>query len=191
MPRIEPIPMDALPPESRRIVEDGVAAGLYSTPVPLQLFAYSTGQLAATDMQRRGGHRQTLLGPRLLELLRIRSGQLGGCEPCMRSRKHDSITDDDVACLLSADRITMDPQEAMAIEFIDTLSYDHFSMDDAFYQRLGEHFSPAQIMELGMVAGMTIGVHRFIHTLDPLGDGEPVIKFSPDQIDLIKEHSPA
>lgn len=190
MPRIEPIPMDQLPEGSRRIVEQGVADGLYSTPIPLQLFAYNTTQLAGTDVQRRG-QRPTLLGPRLLELLRIRSGQLGGCEPCMRSRKHDSITDNDVACLLSADRVTMDPQEAMAIEFIDTLSYDHFSMDDAFYTRLLEHFSPAQIMELGMTAGMTIGVHRFIHTLDPLGEGEPVIKFSPDQIDLIKEHLPA
>ena len=186
MPRIEPIPMDALPPDARRIVDEGVAAGLYSTPIPLQLFAYHSAQLMGIDVQRKSSGRATLLGPRLLELLRIRSGQLGGCEPCMRSRKHDSITDNDVACLLTPDRTTMDPQEAMAIEFIDTLSYDHFSMDDTFYKRLGEHFTPAQIMELGLVCGMTIGVHRFIHTLDPLGDGEPVIRFTPDQIDAVK-----
>src|SRR6478736_617475 len=95
MPRIAPIPMQELSSHSREIVEAGIAAGLYATPVPLQIFAYRSAQLEQVNMA------STLLGGRILELLRIRSAQLGECEPCSQSRKHDSITDEDVACLLA------------------------------------------------------------------------------------------
>ena len=37
MPRLEPIPMDELAPASRRIIEDGVAEGLYATPVGVEV----------------------------------------------------------------------------------------------------------------------------------------------------------
>ena len=101
MPRIAPIPMDELSPQSRDIVTAGVADGLYATPVPLQIFAYRSAQLAQVNMARTHFGADTLLGARILELLRIRSAQLGECEPCSQSRKHDSITDEDVACLLA------------------------------------------------------------------------------------------
>jgi len=52
MPRLEPIPMDALKLESRRIIEDGTRNGLYATPVPLQIFAYRTKQLEEVHAAR-------------------------------------------------------------------------------------------------------------------------------------------
>ena len=52
MPRIEPIPMDQLADEPRRIIEEGVADGTYATPVPLQIFAYRTAQIMQTSMAR-------------------------------------------------------------------------------------------------------------------------------------------
>ena len=68
----------------------------------LQIFAYKTQQILMTNMARQApGARTRLLGGRILELLRIRSAQLGECQPCMQSRKHDSITDEDVACLIA------------------------------------------------------------------------------------------
>ena len=112
----------------------------------------------------------TLLGGRILELLRIRSAQLGECEPCSQSRKHDSITDEDVACLLAPGHGELTPQEQMAVEFIDLLSADHHAMDDEFYKRLGEHFTAAQLVELGFTCAGVMGLHRFIHTLDVYGD---------------------
>src|SRR5438552_14142228 len=148
MPVIEPIPMDELPPVSRTLIEGGCEEGLYATPIPLQLFAYSTRQLINMDDDRRMRGGGSLLGGRILELLRIRSAQLGECQPCMQSRKHDSITDEDVACLLAPGHGALTPQEQMAVEFIDLLSADHHAMDDEFYKRLGEHFSAAQIVEL-------------------------------------------
>jgi alkylhydroperoxidase family enzyme len=190
MPRIEPIPTEELADEPRAIIERGVAEGLYATPVPLQIFAYRTEQLLSIHQARTGRGRGTLLGGRILELIRIRSAQLGECQPCMQSRKHDSITDEDVACLLDPDHRELSDQERMALEFLDLLSADHHAMDDAFYRRLGKVFTAAQIIELGFSCAETMGVHRFIHTLDVFGDSVPVIAFSPDEVDARRGEIP-
>ena len=183
MPRIEPIPLDELAPEPRRIIEEGVAEGLYATPVPLQIFAYKTSQILMTNAARTTWGQQSLLGGRILELLRIRSAQLGECQPCMQSRKHDSITEEDVACLVAPGGSELNDQERLAVEFLDLLSADHHAIDDEFYRRLGEHFTTAQIIELGFACANSMGLHRFIHTLDVFGEGAPVIPYSADQVD--------
>src|SRR5271165_5549652 len=186
MPRIEPIPLEEMAPEPRRIIEEGVADGLYATPVPLQIFAYKTQQILMTNAARSAWGQQSLLGGRILELLRIRSAQLGECQPCMQSRKHDSISDEDVACLIAPGHSDLTDQERLAVEFLDLLSADHHAIDEEFYRRLGEVFSSAQIVELGFACANSMGLHRFIHTLDVFGQGEPVILYSPDQVDAAR-----
>jgi hypothetical protein len=59
-------------------------------------------------------------------------------------------------------------------------------MDDDFYKRLGEHFTAAQIIELGFACAGSMGLHRFIHTLNVYGDSPPVIEFGQDQVDSAK-----
>ena len=191
MPRIEPIPMDELAPEPRRIIEEGVADGLYATPIPLQICAYKTQQILMTNAARTTWGQKSLLGGRILELLRIRSAQLGECQPCMQSRKHDSITEEDVACLVSPGGSELNDQERLAIEFLDLLSADHHAIDDEFYRRLGEHFTSAQIIELGFACANSMGLHRFLHTLDIYGTDPPVIAYSADQVDAAKEPTTA
>jgi alkylhydroperoxidase family enzyme len=183
MPRIEPIPMEDLAEEPRKIIEEGVANGTYATPIPLQIFAYRTAQIIQTNMARQAFGKQSLLGGRILELIRIRSAQLGECQPCMQSRKHDSITDEDVACLVAPGHSDLTRQERLAVEFLDLLSADHHAIDDETYRRLGEVFTAAQIIELGFTCANAMGTHRFIHTLDVFGSGPPVIPFDPDQVD--------
>jgi alkylhydroperoxidase family enzyme len=175
--------MDQLADEPRRIIEEGVADGTYATPVPLQIFAYRTAQILQTSMARTAWGKKSLLGGRILELIRIRSAQLGECQPCMQSRKHDSITDEDVACLIAPGHSDLTDQERLAVEFLDLLSADHHAIDDETYRRLGEVFTAAQIIELGFTCATTMGTHRFIHTLDPFGTAPPVIAFDPDQVD--------
>ena len=191
MPRIEPIPMDKLAEEPRRIIEDGVADGTYATPVPLQIFAYRTQQILMTSTARNAWGKQSLLGGRILELIRIRSAQLGECQPCMQSRKHDSITDEDVACLVAPGHADLTEQERLAVEFLDLLSADHHAIDDEVYRRLGKVFTAAQIVELGFTCAQSMGTHRFIHTLDVFGDGPPVIAYDPDQVDTAIADEPA
>lgn len=183
MPRIEPIPLEQLAPEPRRIIEEGVASGMYATPIPLQIFAYKTQQILMTNAARTVWGQQSLLGGRILELLRIRSAQLGECQPCMQSRKHDSITDEDVACLLAPTHGDLTRQERLAVKFLDLLSADHHAIDDEVYRELGEVFTAAQIIELGFACANSMGLHRFIHTLDVYGSGEPVISYDPGQVD--------
>src|SRR5450631_226880 len=183
MPRIEPIPMDELADNARRIIEEGVADGTYATPVPLQIFAYKTAQLEMTSAARAVMGKQSLLGGRIVELIRIRSAQLGECQPCMQSRKHDSITDEDVACLIAPGGSQLTEQERLAVQFLDLLSADHHAIDDEVYRELGQVFTAAQIVELGFTCANTMGVHRFIHTLDVFGTSEPVIHFDPSQVD--------
>jgi alkylhydroperoxidase family enzyme len=101
----------------------------------------------------------------------------------MQSRKHDSITDDDVACLVGGDRDDLDPQERLAIRFLDLLSADHHAIDADFYRQLGEVFTTAQIVELGFSCAEMMGLHRFLHTLDIFGDDPPALSYSPDQVD--------
>jgi len=195
MPRIEPIPLGELADEPRRIIEDGVADGTYATPIPLQIFAYRTQQILMTNAARGAWGQQSLLGGRILELIRIRSAQLGECQPCMQSRKHDSITDEDVACLIAPGSSQLTEQERLAVEFLDLLSADHHAIDDEVYRELGQVFTAAQIIELGFTCANAMGLHRFIHTLDVFGSGAPVIAYSADQVDTafteVAEQAPA
>lgn len=186
MPTIEPVPMDELCDESRAIIAGGVAAGLYATPVPLQVVAYSTDRLRRLHGARLERGTGGLLDARLLELIRIRSAQLGECQPCMQSRKHDSITDHDVACLLASGRDDLTEQERLAIEFLDRLSADHHAIDAEFYRRLGRVFSAAQIVELGFSCAETMGVHRFLHTLELFGTAPPAIAYRRDEVDATR-----
>ena len=175
--------MDQLADEPRRIIEEGVADGTYATPVPLQIFAYKTQQILMTHAARSVMGKQSLLGARIVELIRIRSAQLGECQPCMQSRKHASITDEDVACLVAPGHSQLTEQERLAVEFLDLLSADHHAIDDDFYRRLGKVFSTAQIVELGFTCASTMGLHRFIHTLDVFGTDPPAIAYAADQVD--------
>jgi alkylhydroperoxidase family enzyme len=195
MPRIEPIPLEELAEEPRRIIEEGVGNGTYATPVPLQIFAYRTAQILMTNAARGAWGQRSLLGGRILELIRIRSAQLGECQPCMQSRKHDSISDEDVACLLAPGHSELTEQERLAVEFLDLLSADHHAIDDDVYRDLSQVFTAAQIIELGFTCANAMGLHRFIHTLDVFGTGPPVIAYHPDQVDAafteIGEQKPA
>ena len=188
MPRIQPIPVDELADEPRRIIEDGVARGLYATPVPLQIFAYRTSRLVGVHEARTSGMGQgTLLGGRIHELIRIRSAQLGECQPCMQSRKHDSITDDDVACLLAPGHDQLDPPGADGRRVPrPAVGRPPRHRRREFYDRLGEVFTAAQIVELGFACANTMGLHRFLHTLDVYGTDPPVIAYDPSEVDSRK-----
>ena len=99
------------------------------------------------------------------------------------SAKHDSITDEDVACLISPGGSDLTDQERLAVNFLDLLSADHHAIDDEVYRELGEVFTAAQIIELGFMCANAMGLHRFIHTLDVFGTSAPVITYAPDQVD--------
>lgn len=184
MPRIEPIPWEDLSAAQRERIEAGVATGAYTDILPLRIMAYAEHEAAPADGDRHPNFPRHLLGGKLLELLRIRSAQLGGCAPCSVSRKVEGATEEVVACLanpsLSND---LGPRERLALDYLERLATDHHSIDGETYRRLAEHFTTAEIVELGMTCGPMIGMHRFMHTLDIFGaEGPPVIAYDPAEV---------
>jgi len=184
MPRIEPIPWDDLPPKERQRMEHTIRhGGSPADKTATRILAYSLHEHVPDDGDRHYNYPRHLLGGKLLEMLRIRSAQLGGCEPCMNARKVDDVTEDVVACLVSPSlRGDLSERERRAIEFLDLLATDHHRIDDEVYRGLAEVFTTAEIIELGRTCGHMIGTHRFLHKLAPYGDGKPVIPYDPTQV---------
>jgi alkylhydroperoxidase family enzyme len=183
MARIEPIPFDELPEASRAMIEEGMANGMYTNALPLQIVAYSSVALRAMHEQYRATFRQGLLEPRLVELLRLHSAQAGACEPCSASRKDDTISEDDVACLIEPDESRFTAREYRALKFFDLLAGNHHAIDDDTFRSLAEVFTGAEIVELGFLCSQNLGGHRFMHTLGIFNESAPLVAFSPDEID--------
>ena len=104
----------------------------------------------------------------------------------MQSRKHDSITDDDVACLLAPGHAELGEQERFAIEFLDRLSADHHAIDAKFYARLGRVFSGGADRRLGFQLRRRPWACRFLHTLDLFGTAAPAIPYARDEVDAAR-----
>lgn len=183
MPRIEPIPEEHLTSRQREWMEAGRQSGAFTDIMPLRILAYADHDHAPEDGDRHPNFPTHLLGGNLLELLRIRSAQLGGCAPCMTSRKTQGATEEVVACLANPSASSaLSDRERLALEFLELLATDHHSIDDDIFRRLSEHFTTAEIVELGSTCGGMIGQHRFMHALDIFGQGEPVIAYDAGQV---------
>lgn len=180
---IEGIPWDELPAEAREMIESGRATGMYTTPIPLQVMAYSTAALRAMHDSYRATFRAGVLDERLAELLRLRSATAGGCALCMSSRKDDTVTDDTVACLLEPDPEQFTARELAAMQYFDLIAYDHLAIGPDTYRELHEHFSTAEIVELAYFCATAMGTHRFMHSLAFESDAPPVIAFDASEID--------
>ncbi|RYY29129.1 MAG: carboxymuconolactone decarboxylase family protein [Sphingomonadales bacterium] len=175
MPVIAPLPMEALDEECRARIRAGQATGMYSQTLPLQVMARAPAALRAMDEGYKAMFRRALLDDRLRELLRVRSALLNGCGPCSQSRKEDSVNEADVMCLADPEAATYTRRERLALKYLTQFCTDHYAITPATYIELAEEFSAAEIVELGWTCAQTSSGHRFMHTLDMLGDGEPVI----------------
>lgn len=183
MPRIQPIPWEDLKPKSRETIEAGMKSGAFTEALPVQILAYADHDTPPNDGDRHPNFPRHLLPGSLLELLRIRSAQLGGCEPCMASRKTENATEEVVACLLNpALRGNLTERERLALAFLELLATDHWKINVETYRGLARHFTTAEIVELGQTCAHMIGTHRFMHTLDVFGKADPAIGYDPAQV---------
>ena len=190
MPRIEPIPLDELAEEPRQIIEEGVADGTYATPIPLQIFAYRTQQILMTNAARGAWGTAEPAGGPDPRAHPDPERQLGECQPCMQSRKHDSITDEDVACLVAPGRFGPDRTGTAGRAVPRPPLGRPPRHRRRGLPRAGQVFTAAQIIELGFTCANAMGLHRFIHTLDVFGTSEPVIAYDPDQVDTAIRRCP-
>ena len=118
------------------------------------------------------------LPERLVELVRLRVAFFNQCRSCMAIRYTGPIEDgltEDVVCSLEkpqeAENLTA--AEKAAIRFGELFATDHLRIDDAVYDELKEHFTEAQIVELGFNVALFVGIGRFaatLHMVDELPD---------------------
>ncbi|MDX1580129.1 MAG: carboxymuconolactone decarboxylase family protein [Alphaproteobacteria bacterium] len=109
------------------------------------------------------------LPSRLLELVRLRVAFFNQCRSCMAIRYTDALNDgvtEDLVCSLEkpAEAPNLTDAEKVAIEYGEKLATDHLSIDEDMYDRLREHFSEEQIVELGMNIALFVGFGRLAAT---------------------------
>jgi alkylhydroperoxidase family enzyme len=180
--RIAPVPPEDIDPELWQRVVTGAEAG-YATVEYAGILAYHR-ELFAAHVERLGMRRPApLLGPRLSELVRLRSAQLGGCQQCQAARyEPELVPEDDVACLPVGAGGGLTPREEAALEFVRLMHVDHFSVGDRVYSTLHEHFSVAEIVELGTLVAGLLGTHRLMSTLALLDASPPAIAYDPAEV---------
>jgi len=182
MPTIEPVPMEFVEPDLREILEKIVSSGQAASTDYYQILAYHPPSLHSRLMHPPTSYGEGLLGARMIELLRLRSAQLGGCEECAGVRYGDVIGEDDASCMLTGADGAFSDRERLALRFMTLMHTDHHRIDADFYAELHTVFTTAEIIELAMFAATSVGAHRFLHTLDLLGTEPPGIPFDPAQI---------
>ncbi len=149
----------AIRPENLTDLEQGLTR--YFAHCPEQALGLM-GFGAALKMNRS-------LPERLVELVRLRVAFFNQCRSCMAIRYSDAVADgvtEGLVCSLErpqeAENLT--PAEKAAIRYGELMATDHLAITDATYAELREHFSEAQIVELGMTVAFFVGFGRLAAT---------------------------
>jgi AhpD family alkylhydroperoxidase len=114
-----------------------------------------------------------LLDRKLIELVRLGIAQINRCPNCLAARYQDSIeqglTESMIARLPdveNADEFT--ERERAAIAFGQKMASNHWSVGDAEFARLYEHFNTDEIVELNMLVAQFIGIGRMFAVVDAM-----------------------
>lgn len=129
-------------------------------------------ELAAAYFRFMGVMRGSRTLPnRLVELVRLRVAYHNQCRSCMAIRYRDGRADgvtEDLVCQLADPPSGSDlsAAEKAAIAFADKLATDHLSITDEMIDGLLEHFTEAEIVELGMNIATFVGFGRLAMAWD-------------------------
>jgi len=157
----------------RTVDRDGVpierSAGVQSDLSGILANAPELGAGASAFTRALRDHRT--LPARLVELVRLRIAFHNQCRSCMAIRYQvavDDGVDEALVCSLEkpseADDLT--PAEVTALRYADLFANDHLAIDDAVYDGLREHFTEAEIVELGLNCALFVGMGRLAATWD-------------------------
>jgi AhpD family alkylhydroperoxidase len=113
--------------------------------------------------------RNRSLPERLVELVRLRIAFFNQCRSCMAIRYSDAVADgvtEGLVCSLERpqEAENLSAAEKAAIRYGELMATDHLAIDDAVYADLRQHFSEAQIVELGMTVAFFVGFGRLAAT---------------------------
>lgn len=167
MSRIEKLPpdqwdarlVDAIQPDNLTDLEQGLT----------RYFAHCPEQ--ALGLMGFGGalKRNRSLPERLVELVRLRVAFFNQCRSCMAIRYSDAVADgvtEGLVCSLERpqEAENLSAAEKAAIRYGELMATDHLAINDAVYADLRQHFTEAQIVELGMTVAFFVGFGRLAAT---------------------------
>lgn len=154
MPNVKPLPIDAPPDRHPAMVAaDGI-------------MAHVPGVSAAITAVLQTLQASGSLPPRLIELLRIRIAFHNQCRLCMSGRYRPDLVSEELVCSLErpADGPGLTDAERAALKFGDLFATDHLSIGKATYDELRQHFTEAQLVELGLYCSYLVGQGRLSAT---------------------------
>jgi AhpD family alkylhydroperoxidase len=113
--------------------------------------------------------RNRTLPDRLVELVRLRVAFFNQCRSCMAIRYSDAVADgvtEGLVCSLERpqEAENLSAAEKVAIRYGELMATDHLAIDEKVYADLRQHFSEAQIVELGMTVAFFVGFGRLAAT---------------------------
>jgi alkylhydroperoxidase family enzyme len=109
------------------------------------------------------------ISARTAEVVRLRIAFHNQCRSCMALRYRDSVEDgltEALVCSLEKpdDAPDLTDAERVAVRFADLFATDHLAIDDAVYDDLRRHFSEDELVELGLLCALYVGVGRLAAT---------------------------
>lgn len=167
MSRIEILQPEQWDPELRELTQADSATPLEQGL--MRMFAHTPGQ--AKGLAAFGGALKVnrTLPERLVELVRLRVAFHNQCKSCMAIRYQDALDEglnEELVCSLENPREAdnLSAAEKAAIAYGEAFATNHLSIDDDTYDGLREHFSEAQIVELGLTVAFFVGFGRLAAT---------------------------
>ncbi|MEQ8483794.1 MAG: carboxymuconolactone decarboxylase family protein [Pseudomonadales bacterium] len=167
MTRISKIPSDQWDPRMRQAVNPDDLTDLEQGLT--RIFAHTPDLALGMMGFGRALKTKRTLPERLVELVRLRIAFFNQCRSCMAIRYRDAVADgltEDLVCSLErpqeADNLT--PAEKVAVRYGELMATDHLAIDDAMHDALREHFTEAEIVELGMICAFFVGFGRLAAT---------------------------
>ena len=114
-----------------------------------------------------------LLGRKLVELIRLSIAQINQCPNCLAGRYQDSfdagLTEELIARLPTAEGSgEFSEREKSAIAFAQKMARDHWSVSDADFERLHQHFDEKELVELNMLVALFVGIGRMFAVIDAM-----------------------
>lgn len=162
MPMIEPVPLDALPPELAAAVARGSQSRMLSSTLPVQIWAHRPAVALAWLSAIEEIHVNGVLDPRLRELVRLKIASITTCRACQIARKSDAVSEEDIACL-SWDDPRFTAKEQAALHYAELFAADYFAIDEAIYAELAAQFGTAEIVELNLFAALMLAGGRLTY----------------------------
>ena len=111
-------------------------------------------------------HDDSILSVREREVSRLRIAWANGCLMCQAARPEAEVPEAVYADVLEwrTSRQYSD-RERLCVEFTERFALDHESLDDAFFDKLREHFSEEEIFDLTYSCARNLGFGRLTHVL--------------------------